>query len=202
MKLCPVLLGAALAIAQVPPAAAQGAGAVIVKQRAKELVNQNNVRQGVTTPAAQVAAPAQATSQAAQAAAAAAQAAITQLVKALEPLKKPGAVTAEEKDALVKALTAAARGPQKPAETRLREVVEALTRALPGAVLEEGELRRLGTDLYALVNGASLAPGRTRQILDDVQAVLQVGGVRRARALDVVRRLEQVVQSLQQPVTP
>jgi len=202
MKLCLVLLGAALAVAQVPTAAAQGAAAVIVKQRAKELVNQNNVRQGVTTPAAQVAAPAQATSQAAQAAAAAAQAAITQLVKALEPLKKPGAVTAEEKDALVKALTAAARGPQKPAETRLREVVEALTRALPGAVLEEGELRRLGTDLYALVNGASLAPGRTRQILDDVQAILQVGGVRRAQALDVVRRLEQVVQSLQQPVTP
>jgi hypothetical protein len=202
MKTVLIFLTLGALMFRVPPAAAQGAAAVTVKQRAKEVVNQSNVRQGVNTPAAPVASPADGTSPAAQVAAAAVQAAVSQVAGALTQLKGPGAVTGEKKAALVRALQAAARGPQKPAETQLNDVVEALAGCLPGTVLEETELRRLATDLYALVNSATLSADRTRQILEDVQAILQVGGVRRAQALDVVRRLERVTQSLQQPVTP
>lgn len=186
----------ALALALPTATFAQGA-AVIAKQRAKELRDQNNVRQGVPTPAAPaVAAPAAGRNPAAPAAA------LKSLQSALQRLMGQARPAPAAKEALVQQLLAAARGPQKPARAALQGVVDSLAACLGTATLEDSEVQRLATDLWVLMNSATLPAERLQQILADVQAVLQVGGVRRAQAVTVTGQLRQIAQSLQQPTTP
>lgn len=197
-----LVLALTLAVAVALPASlpAQGAAAVVAKQRAQELRDQNNVRQGVPSPAAPVvSAPA---TGGATAPAGGGAATLKPLESALRALTGQPTVNASAKEALVQQLLAAARGPQKPPRSAVQGLVDSLAACLSGATLEESELQRLATNLFALMNAATVSQDRLRQILDDVQAILQVGGVRRAQAVGVTGQLRQIVQSLQQPATP
>src|SRR6266478_5654434 len=105
MKLALILL----ALASVLSIKAFGAGAeAIIKQRAKDLSNQNNVRQGVAPPA-QPAQPAQP--------ALPATAALTPMAKLqadITAIKPNSVMTAAQKQQLARDLTALAHGPGKP----------------------------------------------------------------------------------------
>lgn len=173
------------------------AAAVIAKQRAKELRDQNNVRQGVPTPAASPSAAPNAGGNPA-----APGATSKPLESALKRLVGQANPPSGAKEAVLQQLLAAARGPQKPGRAALQGFVDSLAACLSTATLEDTEVQRLATDLFALMNSATLSAERLQQVLADVQAILQVGGVRRAQAVSVTGQLRQIAQSLQQPATP
>lgn len=175
---------------------AQGAQGVIVKQRAKEVVNQSNVRQGVPTPA-----------QPAQPAAAAAatpnpkQQNIALLQTDLVALQAKADVAAAVKQRFAKNLLAATQSTGKPTGAAVTTLVDNLARVLPTSPLETAERARLAQNLNALFDSSSLPAARVEAILADVQAILQVSGVRRQDALSVVADLRSVVAEIQKAPT-
>ena len=175
---------------------AQGAQGVIVKQRAKEVVNQNNVRQGVPTPA-------QPTRPAAAAAATPnpKQQNIALLQSDVAALQAKADVAAAVKQRFAKNLLAATLGSSKPTSATVTTLVDNLARVLPASPLEVAERARLAQNLNALFDSSSLPAARVEAILADVQATLQVSGVRRQDALSVVADLRSVVAEIQKAPT-
>lgn len=150
------------------------------KHRAKEL--QQHVRQGVPTPAA----PADSSEVKAgrtQAHTQAAEMSVQKVPSALSGLLGSGSGEVGKRAVLVTALLDVAKGTRKPSVAELQEVVHSLAACLGNAVLQSEELRRLATDLCALMNASGLPAEGSEAILSDVQAVLQVAGVQRARAV-------------------
>ena len=146
----------------------------IAIRRAKELSNQNNVRQGIAPAAGFPAAP-QST--------AAAQT-LARLRADLTNLQSAASATAEQKQQLSRDLAACALG-TKPEASVLGKLAEALAAALPGKSLAPAETLRLAQDLVALLNGSSLASSQKQSLFDDLQATLQVGGSSRKEAVGV-----------------
>jgi len=150
----------------------------IAVQRAKELSNQNNVRQGV-------AAPAPALSSAQQTQATAAQQNLARLRADLAALQASAVAKPEQKQQLIKDLTASALGGTKPSAAAVSKLAEDLAAALPGKTLAPAEQSRLAQDLTAMLNSTSLGAAQKQAILDDLQATLQVGGSNRKEAVGV-----------------
>lgn len=190
-----LLLGLAI-ILSAASVRAQGAQGVIVKQRAKEVVNQSNVRQGVPTPAqpARSAAAAPATANPKQQN-------IAWLQTDLAALQAKADVAAAVKQRFAKNLLAASQGAVKPSGATVATLVDNLAGVLPASPLEAAERARFAQDLNALFDSVSLPAARVDAILADVQAILQVSGVRRQDALSVVADLRSVVAEIQKAPT-
>jgi hypothetical protein len=199
---CTFILSLVVALG-VLDACAQGAAGVIVKQRAKELRDQNNVRQGVAppTPAARPAPPATPAKpgQPATAVANPRQQSISRLQSDLATLQgKDGAAT-EVKQRFARNLLAASQGPTKPSGPAVTRFVDDLAAAFPGRTLATDELTRLAQDLNAVFDCANLPTSQVQAILGDVQAILQVGGMKRQNAVDIVTDLRLVASQIQKP---
>jgi len=176
------------------PAFGQGAAAVQIKQRAQELVNQNNVRQGVPPPAPPAVPPAApgAPSNAAAPNPAMLKAQNISKIKADLAALKPGSpVTPEQKQRLIKDLAVAARS-TKPALPTVTKLVDTLTAALGENTLGEPEQERLAQNLNSVLNSKPLPAAQFEAILADVQAILQVGGAKRSVAVSIAGNLKAV----------
>jgi hypothetical protein len=177
-----------------PAAFGQGAQAVQVKNRAKEVVNQNNVRQGVpppsqnTPPAAAPAGPAPSTT--ASPAVLKSQN-IAKIKSDLAGFKTGSSATAEQKQQFIKDLAVSARS-TKPSLPTVTKFVEALTAALSEAVLASDQLGRLAQNIEAALNSKPLPASQFDAIIADVQAILQVGGVKRSAAASLAADLKKV----------
>ncbi len=173
-------------------ALAQGAQGVIIKQRAKEVVNQSNVRQGVPTPAQPVrpasAAPATANPKLQN---------ISLLQTDLAAIQGKPDASAALKQRFARNLLAASPGPVKPSGATVMTLVDNLAGLLPTSPLEAAERARLAQDLNALFDSANIPGTRVDAILADVQAILQVSGARRQAALSVVSDLRTTVAEIQ-----
>jgi hypothetical protein len=188
-----ILLGFVI-FASAGSALAQGAQGVLVKQRAKEVVNQSNVRQGVATPAQ----PAQpAPTKAAPAAANPKQQNVALLQSDLAAIAGKSDVPVAVKQRFTKNLLAAAPSGNKPSGPTVTAFVDSLAAALAGSALEVSERGRLAQDLNAVFDCANIPADRVNRILDDVQAILQVSGVRRQDAVGVVGSLKSVAAEIQ-----
>lgn len=192
-----LLLFGLLAVSVVT-AAAQGAAGVIVKQRAKDLVNQNNVRQGVPTPAQPTKpAPPPAPGQTAPPAATLKQQNIARLQADLAAVVGKGQVSAEWKQRFSKDLLAGSQGLSKPSGATVARAVDNLCGVLAGNTLESSEQARLAQDLNAICDCGSIGATRVEAILSDVQAILQVGGIKRSEAVSVVADLRAIASEVQ-----
>lgn len=194
------LIFLALATAAALNAAAQGAQGVLIKQRAKELRDQNNVRQGVPSPA-QPATAAAAPARATNSVASLKLQNIGRIQTELAAMAGRADVSAEVKQRLARHLLAAARGPARPTGQTVTRFVEELAAVLARANLESAERARLAQDLNAAFDCAELPPERVQAILADVQAILQVSGVRRQDAVNVVNTLKLAASEIQQPAS-
>lgn len=167
----------------------QGAQADQIKRRARELNNQNNVRQGVTPPAQAPTRPvvtprpaATPVKAAPPTAATVQQQNVTRIQTELAAIKAGSPLTDEQKKKLTATILAAARGPKKPTTATVTKFVNDFASALGGKTLATEQQTRLAQNLEALVNSASLPASQSQAIAEDVQAILQVAGAKRADA--------------------
>ena len=114
----------ALTFISVHPSPGQGAAGVIAKQRAKDVVNQNNVRQGVNAPAGN---PAQSPAQSGQSPKADP---VSKLRACIASMTGASAVSAEQKKQLTADVFACARGSKKPAMATVEKFSNALADAI------------------------------------------------------------------------
>lgn len=187
------LILAVFGLASLLPAAAFAAGSeAIIKQRAKELSNQNNVRQGVAPPAA--AAPA-ASGAAARPTLTPQQQALARIQSDLAAIKSP--VTQEQRQRLTADLMALAQGPHKPSYSRVSKLAEEMAAALAQKALSEGTRSRLVQDLNAAFNPSTLPATQLADINSDVQAVFQSNGASRKDAVAIADELKGITSELQ-----
>src|SRR5882724_9851250 len=140
---------------------------VIIRQRAKELSNQNNVRQGVAPPTQ----PAPA----AQPAAAAPQApsqSVTRFQSDLAVVKADAPATADQKQKLANDLMAIAQG-TKPSQAAATKLAEDLAVAAAAKPLSPASRARLAQEIDAVLNPSKYPQAKMQAIFDDVQAIFQ-----------------------------
>ena len=170
----------------------QGAQADMIKRRAKETVNQNNVRQGVPPPAPTAPRPVAPTAQPGTTAPAVTQAqSIAKLTAELAGFKTGTAATDAQKQQFTIALAQSARG-NKPSLGTVKKFVDSLTGALTTAMLTTENHSRLAQDIEAVFNGKSLTSMQFDKTIDDTQAILEVGSVKRSTAIAVAADLKAV----------
>jgi hypothetical protein len=176
----------------------QGAQADQIKRRAKELSNQNNVRQGVTPPA-NPATPSPNTPVAAKPAApavATAQQGTAKLQADIAGIKAGTPATSEQKTQFMKDIAVTVRGATKPSLPTVTKFVNELTAALAEKALGAPEQARLAQDIEAVLNSAAMPVMQFDAIIADAQAILQVGDVKRAAAVAIANDLKAVGQEV------
>src|SRR5215468_3558517 len=142
---------------------------IIIRERAKQLRDQNNARQGVPPPAP---APKPGTPPPGQTPAATPQpAGLARLQTDLLTVKTNTTVTAEEQQRLANDLAAIAQGPTRPSSTATTKLAANLAAGLSQKSLSQNERSRLVQDLNALLNGASLPKDQTTDLIADVQKI-------------------------------
>ena len=166
--------------------------AVIIKNRAKETVNQNNVRQGVPPPSQATPRPATGQANPVVTAPAVSQAqSIANIKTDLIGFKIGSVATAEQKQQLIKNLATAARS-TKPSLPTVTRFVDSLTAGLSEASLSADQQARLAQNIEAVLNSKPLPATQFDAIIADVQAIMQVGSVKRASATRVANDLKAV----------
>ena len=160
---------------------------VIIKKRAQEIRDQNNVRQGVTPPSQPVrpiAPPATSASPTPV------QQSVAKLRADLTALKGQASATAEQKQQITKDLIALAHGSSKPSQATVSNLADSLAVAFAEKPLAEKELSRLLSDLAAVLNPARIQPAQMQAIHADIQAIFQVNGMGRKDAVKIVDQVK------------
>ena len=167
---------------------------VIIRERAKQLRDENNARQGVTPATAPPAAPAKPGAPAAAAATVLTpqQANLVRLQTDLAGFKTNTTASAEQIQRLANDLSAVAQGPNKPSSQAASRLAGNLAMALAQKALTAGERSRLLQDLNALLNSTSLPREQTQDIAADLQRIFKgcdqaasIAGEAKAIAADI-----------------
>ncbi len=173
----------------------QGAQADQIKRRAKEISNQNNVRQGVPPapqpPAAQPARPVVARP-VATATATPQQQGVARLSADIATIKTGTAATPDQQQQLIKDVAATVRGTAKPSLAAITKFVNSLVGALSERSLGPDKQSRLAQNVEAILNCERLPAAQFDAIIDDVQAIWQDAGVQRNMAMAVAQDLKAV----------
>jgi len=168
----------------------QGAQADLIKRRAKETVNQNNVRQGVPAPA-QTQPPRSAPAPPGASNTVTQVQSLTRIKSDLAGFKTGTVATAEQKQKFTVNLAYAARR-TKPSLATVQKFVDSLTAALTGATLTSDQQVRLAQNLDAVLNARTFPTTQFDKIIEDTQAILEVGAVKRATAVRVAADLKAI----------
>jgi hypothetical protein len=162
---------------------------VIIKQRAREIRDQNNVRQGVTPPSqpAQPAAPAATTAPATPV-----QQGLAKVRADLAAIQPNSPVTAAQKQQLAKDLLATAQGANKPSQATVASLAEDLSAVFAQKPLSDADRNRLLTDLAAVLNPANIQQTQMQAIFADVQAIFQVNGLARKDAVKIAEDVKAI----------
>jgi len=165
---------------------------VIIKKRAQEIRDQNNVRQGVAPPS-QPRQPARpATTPPPAASPTPVQQGIARLRTDLMAIKANSTVTASQKQQIANDLVAAARGERKPSAATTANLAESLAAAFAAKPLAEKDCSRLLSDLAAVLNPANIQPSQMQAIYADIQAIFQANGMARKDAVKIVDQVKAV----------
>ncbi|HNQ73027.1 MAG TPA: hypothetical protein PKN95_05425 [Verrucomicrobiota bacterium] len=159
-------------------------------RRAREISNQNNVRQGVPSPAPQPAAPLPAGA-GTNHAVATQQQSLAALQADLAGFKTGAVASDAQKQQFTVHLARAVRG-HKPSLPSVRKLVNSLTAGLSGATLTDEQRGRLALDLDAVLNSRDQSAAQFDKIIADVQAILEVGTLKRNQAAGIANDLKQV----------
>jgi hypothetical protein len=160
---------------------------MIILQRAKELSNQNNVRQGVPPPAAP------ATPAATPVAAPAPQLhGPAKLQADLFAIKNSAQATPARQQLIASDLTSMAQGTVKPSPASLNKLAADLTAACGEKALPLASCSRLAQNLNAVLSGSHFPATQMQAIVDDVQAIFQANGLARNRAVAIADNVKAI----------
>ena len=188
MKRALVLLGAATLLT----GTAFGQADVIIKKRAQEIRDQNNVRQGVTPPS-QPAPPAPPTATPATSASPTpVQQSVAKLRTDLTAIKAQAKVTAEQKQQITRDLIALAHGANKPSQPTAANLADGLSAAFAEKPLADKDSSRLLSNLAAVLNPAKIQPAQMQAIYADIQAIFQANGMPRKDAVKLADQVKAV----------
>ena len=164
---------------------------VIIRERAKELRDQNNVRQGVppptdpsqpavlpNTPAAPTLAPA-----------------LVRFQAGLTAIKSDNPPTAEQKQKLAQELLLSAQGP-KPSLAAAKKLAEDLAMAFAEKPLSGTSRARLTQELDAVLNPGKYPQAKFDRIFADVQAIFQENGLARNKAVAIADDVKKVSEEV------
>lgn len=150
----------------------------IIKQRAKELSNENNVRQGVAPPTQ----PTQPTPTPSQPAAPTLTPALAGFQTGLGTITAGAQVSAEQKQRLSQQIVASALG-AKPSLATASKFTEQVTAASAEKPLSATSRARLVQELDAVLNPGKYPQAKLDGIFSDVQAIFQENGLNRMKAV-------------------
>jgi len=157
----------------------------IIKQRARELSNQNNVRQGVrpaTPTPTQPGTPSQA---ATTTVLTPQQQALVRLQTELSSFQPKAPATPEKNQQLARSLMAVAQGPSKPSFTSANALAEGLSAALSQRQLQTATRNRLLQNLNAVLNPGRFSKAQMDDVVGDIQAIFQANGLPRKDAAKI-----------------
>jgi hypothetical protein len=172
MKAIICAIGAMLAVT-----AANAGPEQLIKQRAKDIRDQNNARQGVPPPST---APAQPQTQKPAAAAPArpspAQQSLARFQGSLGEIKSGAVLDETTKQKLARELSGAAQY-KKPSAANVDRLVIALFNAMSAKPLSATARTRLAQNIDAVLNPAKYPQAKMPAIYDDVQSIFKSAGV-------------------------
>ena len=177
------------------PTAVFGQGSQqMIKQRAKDISNQNNARQGVqmtqTNPAPPKApAPPPVPP------------AVRKLQADFTAIKTNSQVASEQKQELIRDLTADVRGAGKPSQLSLAAFAGDLTTAIAGKNLSPAQQLSLAQNIYAIFNNSNLSETQKQAAFGNVQVILQTGGATRPEADATISYLKIIDFEIQKPAS-
>ena len=165
---------------------------VIIKQRAQEIRDQNNVRQGVTPPG-QAASPSQPLAPSASSAPSPVlQQGLAKLRADLAAFKPNSPVTPQQKLQLKNDLLASAQGAGKPSSATISVLADSLSAAFTQSAFPDKDRDRLVSRLAAVLNPANIQSAQMDAIYADVQAIFQANGLTRKDAVKIVDQVKAV----------
>jgi ABC-type transporter Mla subunit MlaD len=162
---------------------------VIIKQRAKEIRDQNNVRQGVTTPG-QATPPSQPS--ASTAPSPLLQQNLAKVRADLATFKPNSPVTPQQKLQFKNDLLASAQGASKPSPATISALADSLSAAFTQSAFPDKDRDRLVSRLAAVLNPANIQSSQMQAIYADVQAIFQANGMARKDAVKIVDQVKAV----------
>jgi len=173
------------------------AGPEIVLKRARETRDQNNVRQGVASPAQPTQPVAPAAPPAATAPNPQLQQSLAKVRANLAAIQANATVTPGQKQQLTTNLLACAQGASKPSPGTVAALSESLTAAFAQKPLSEGSRNRLVSDLAVVLNPAKYTATQMQAVCGDVQAIFQANGMARREAVQIADQVKAVAAETQ-----
>jgi hypothetical protein len=126
---------------------------------------------------------------------------IARLQADLAAIVGKGQVSTELKQRFAKDLLAGSQGLSKPSGATVARAADNLAGLLVSKSLESSEQARLAQDLNAICDCGNIGATRVEAILSDVQAILQVSGVKRSEAVSAVADLRAIASEIQRAPT-
>lgn len=161
----------------------------IIKERAKELSNQNNVRQGIAAPTQPGPTPGMP-----------APPALTPILvrfqTELAAVNLGSSPTLEQKQKLTEYLSLAPQG-AKPSRASLAKLTEDLSAAFAEKPLSAASRSRLVLELDAVLNPAKYPQAKREGIFKDVQAIFQDSGLSRSKAVGIADDVKAISDQIQ-----
>lgn len=181
------------------------AQADLVKQKAKQIRDNNNQQQGIAAPAAPapaLAAPAVQvptnTPTIAAGLALAPQNLLDRFVTDAVAIKAGAAATADQKQALATDLSALIKGSTKPAQATLTKLAGDFSTALSDKALANKDLAMISKYLNYILNSAPLTAARVQPLITGAQSVLKSAGITPATVEAVGGDLNLIFTQIQQ----
>ena len=193
MKRAFALIGAATLLA----GSAFAGPDVIILQRARELRDQNNVQQGVTSPG-QPPQPVQpATTPGTSASPTPLQQSIAKLRADLTAIKANSPASAAQKQKIATDLIVVAHGANKPSQATAAYLANSLAAAFAEKPLADRDCSRLLSDLAAVLNPAKIQVAQMQAIYADIQAIFQANGMVRKDSVMIVDQVKAIAAETQ-----
>ena len=174
----------------------------IIKQKAKDIRDQNNAQQGVV-PSARAPAQPGAAQQPAPVAPAQPltpqQQASARLQAALSAIRPGAQVTPEMKQELTRCLISVSQANPKPSSQSATRLSEDLSTALSQKLLSTATRNRLAQNLNALLDPVGVKPPQVQDIVADVQTIFESNGVPASDAKRAAESSKAVAAELRKP---
>jgi hypothetical protein len=176
----------------------QGAQGAQITKRARDVVNQNNVRQGVAQPSRPPGAPpaSQSGQKAATGSVQTHQQSVTAIRAEIASILGSTQLSQEKVQEFSACLKRAARGPKRPSPVAIDKLAGNIATNLSAQTLGSSEQSRLAEDLEAIVNASNMSQLQADAYVADVQAILEVAGVKRTVAVSTAGDVKTVLSEL------